>query len=99
MLQLYVQTGTTIVLPFFLYMSDYFRKKTKPVQTKQAFGPFQNRKLTLLLGPDDELLPEDQQTMIQMNSVYDSHFMTNTTKQAKSTDESHFTKNRDSHYC
>jgi len=83
----------------FNYMSDYFRKKKKPVQTKQAFGPFQNRKLTLLLGPDDELLPEDQQTMIQMNPVYDSYFMANATKQAKSTDESHFTKNGDSHFC
>ena len=80
-------------------MSDYFRKKKKPVQTEQEFGPFQNRKLTLLLGPDDELLPEDQQTMIQMNPVYDSHFMANTAKQAKSTDESHFTKNGDSHFC
>ncbi|CAC5407856.1 unnamed protein product [Mytilus coruscus] len=89
-----ISIGIAVVLIVVVIILIYKRKKSNKRPTRPDLDPsdlFSNRRVTLLLGPDDELLPDMQPAVTHSNPLYSSVFVERK--------NSNFTGNRDSHFC
>ncbi|XP_071167601.1 uncharacterized protein [Mytilus edulis] len=94
LLVLGISIGVAVVLVVVVIILIVRRKKSNKPQPRPELDPsdlFFNRRVTLLLGPDDELMPDMQPAVTHSNPLYSSEFVERK--------HSNYTGNRDSHFC
>ncbi|XP_063426250.1 uncharacterized protein LOC134710005 [Mytilus trossulus] len=94
LLVLGISIGIAVVLVVVVIILIVRRKKSNKPPARPELDPsdlFSNRRVTLLLGPDDELMPDMQPAVTHSNPLYSSEFVER--------QHSNYTGNRDSHFC